>query len=90
MRELKLDIHSLYPDLRADGPYDYSILVDELPVGCLACESYGACITSHSSGERSAIPNITVSVARIDALMELLIRNQVSPIHLRDVLDDWL
>ncbi len=90
MRELKLDICSLYPDLNADGPYDYSILVDELSIGSFACESYGACITFRSSGEQAAVPNITISISRIDALMELLIRNQVSPIHLRDVVDDWL
>ena len=90
MRELKLDVHSLYPDLEDQGPYDYSILVDEVAVGGFACESYGIQVTSRRTGERSAVPNITVSVPRIDALAELLIRNQVSPIHLRDVVEDWL
>ncbi|MCI9403244.1 MAG: hypothetical protein HFF04_06195 [Oscillospiraceae bacterium] len=90
MRELRLDIHSLYPDLEDCGPYDYSILVDEVGVGSFACESYGVQITSHRTGERAAVPNITVSVPRIDELVEKLIRNQVSPIHLRDVVEDWL
>lgn len=90
MRELKLDVHSLYPDLDDHGPYDYAILVDEVTVGSFACESYGVQITTRSTGERSAVPNITVSIPRIDQLAELLIRNQVSPIHLRDVIDDWL
>ncbi|MDE6107838.1 MAG: hypothetical protein K2F83_04085, partial [Oscillospiraceae bacterium] len=35
-------------------------------------------------------PNITVSIPRIDELVDLLVRNQVSPTHLRDVVDDWL
>ena len=90
MRELKLDLYSLYPDLKAEGTYDYSILVDQVEVGAFSCESYGVSVTSRVTGERAAVPNITVSVPRIDELVEKLVRNQVGPIHLRDVVDDWL
>lgn len=90
MRELKLDLYSLYPEMKTPGPYDYSILVDELDVGSFACESYGACVTSRTTGDRAEVPNITVSATRIDQLMELLVRNQVGPIHLGDVVEDWL
>lgn len=90
MRELKLDLYSLYPDLGDQGAYDYSILVDQVELGAFACESYGAQVTARHTGERSAVPNITVSVSRIDQLMELLVRHQVGPLHLRDVVEDWL
>lgn len=90
MRELKLDVYSLYPDLTDLGPYDYAILVDEVAAGGFQCESYGVRITSRASGECSEIPNVTISTSRIDELMDLLVRNQVSPVHLRDVVDDWL
>lgn len=90
MRELKLDLYSLYPDMKTPGPYDYAILVDELDVGPFACESYGACVTSRATGDRAEVPHITVSATRIDQLMELLVRNQVGPIHLEDVVEDWL
>ena len=90
MRELKLDLFSLYPDLGDSGIYDYAILVDQVAVGAFACESYGVAVTSRLTGERSAVPNITVSVPRIDALVDLLVRGQVGPIHLRDVVEDWL
>ena len=90
MRELKLDLYSLYPDLKLEGAYDYSILVDQVEVGAFSCESYGVSVTSRITGERAAVPNITVSVPRIDELVEKLVRNQVGPIHLRDVIDDWL
>lgn len=90
MRELKLDVYSLYPDLTDIGPYDYSILMEEVAVGSFLCESYGVRVTSRSSGESSEVTNVTVSTSRIDELMDLLVRNQVSPIHLRDVVDDWL
>ena len=90
MREWKLDVSSLYPDFPAEEGYDYAVLVDEIQTGTFACESYGAAITDRSTGERAAVANITVSLPRIDALMELLVRNRVSPVHLRDVVDDWL
>ena len=90
MRELKLDVYSLYPDMKTDGPYDYAILVDELDVGPFACESYGARVTNRSTGDRAEVANITVSATRIDQLMELLVRNQVGPVHLGDVVEDWL
>jgi len=90
MREIRLDLRSLYPDLGDEGPYDYYILVDEKEVGAFSVESYGAKVVSRLTGERAAVPNVTVSIPRIDALMELLARNAVGPIHLRDVIDDWI
>lgn len=90
MRELKLDLPSVYPDLEENRRYDYSILIEVVDTGNFVCESYGACVTSRSSGARVAIPNITVSPSRIDELMRLLVRNQVGPVQLRDVIDDWL
>ena len=69
--------------------YRYAILVDEMSVGGLCCESYGVRATG-PGGDREEVPNITVSVGRIDALAELLCRNQVSPVTLRDVIEDWL
>lgn len=90
MREYQLDVPSLYPDLPTEGDYDYAVLVDTMPVGSFSCESYGAAVRSRRTGERAEVPNLTVSIPRIDALMEKLVRNQVSPTHLRDVVADWL
>ena len=69
--------------------YRYAILVDEMAVGGLCCESYGIKVTG-PGGDSQAVPNITVSVGRIDELAELVRRNQVSPVTLRDVVEDWL
>ena len=90
MRELKLDVYSLYPDIKAAGPYDYAILVDELNVGAFACESYGAQVVNRSTGDRAEVPHITIIATRIAQLMELLVRNLVGPVHLEDVVEDWL
>ena len=82
MRELLLESP-------ADCGYRYAILVDEMSVGGLCCESYGVKVTG-PDGESEEIPNITVSAGRIDELAELIRRNQVSPVTLRDVVEDWL
>ena len=72
-----------------DCGYRYMILVDEMTVGGMSCESYGVRVTG-PDGDCAEIPNITVSAGRIDELVDLLRRNQVSPVTLRDVVDDWL
>ncbi len=72
-----------------DCGYRYVILVDEMTVGGMSCESYGVRVTG-PDGDCAEIPNITVSAGRIDELLDLLRRNQVSPVTLRDVVDDWL
>lgn len=70
--------------------YDYSILIGETTVSPgFSCESYGVRVREQG-GESGEVPNITVSISRIDELMELLVRNVVSPCTLRDVVDDWL
>lgn len=70
--------------------YDYSILVGEMAVAPnFSCESYGVKIREQG-GESGEVPNITVSISRIDELMELLVRNTVTPCTLQDVVEDWL
>ena len=69
--------------------YRYAILVDEMAVGGLCCESYGIKVTG-PGGDGQGVPNITVGAGRIDELAELVCRNQVSPVTLRDVVEDWL
>ncbi len=71
--------------------FDYYVLVDQMEVsGGMACESYGVKVARTGGGEEASIPHITVSVTRIDALMELLTRNFVTPATLADVVADWL
>ena len=93
MRELCVDWTEQVGSVGGVGerpPFRYSILVDEMDVSGLFCESYGVCVAMDDGSERAAIPNLTISVSRIDALMELLMRNKVGPTTLRDVVADWL
>lgn len=90
-REWKLEVPTLCPHLSpGDSPYAYAILVDQVDLGSFSCESYGAVVTTPATGDRAQVEHITVSPQRIRQLMELLIRCQVGPTHLRDVVDDWL
>lgn len=90
MRELLVDTCTAEGEDGAARSFRYYILVDEVEVGNgLFCESYGIKVTG-PGGEEASVPNITVRAERIDELAELLMRNSVSPVTLRDVIDDWL
>ena len=89
MRELLVEDRRETGEDGRERRYRYYVLVGEMPVGGLSCESYGVKVVGED-GEEAAVPDITISTSRIDALMELLIRNSVSPVTLRDVVDDWL
>lgn len=90
MRELLVDTcQETGEDGRVHG-YRYYILVGEMAVkDGLACESYGVKVAG-ADGQETSIPNITIRAERIDELIELLIRNAVSPLSLPDVVADWL
>ena len=45
---------------------------------------------AEQGGDSAVIPNVTVSISRIDGLMELLTRNTVGPAAVGDVAADWL
>lgn len=89
MRELIVDTRELRGET-AECRCTYSILVDEMDVGRFCCESYGVKIRDEVSGQTAVIPHVTTSIPCIDELMELLLRNGVTPTGLRDVIDDWL
>lgn len=90
MRELAVAQRQARDEAGRTHIYDYSILVGEMTVSPgFSCESYGVRVRE-LGGESGEVPNITVSISRIDELMELLVRNNVTPCSLRDVVDDWL
>lgn len=90
MRELAVAKRQVCDEKGKVHNYEYSILVGETPVmSGVCCESYGVKITEQR-GECSQINDLTTSVSRIDELMDLLVRNTVTPCTLRNVVDDWL
>ena len=90
MRELLVDSRRVTDESGRTRIYDYAILIGEQDMGPFFCESYGVKIAERGTGNLSLVPNVTTSAARIDALMDLLLRNSVLPGHLLDIIADWL
>ena len=70
--------------------YEYSILVGEIEISPqIYCESYGVKVKD-CEGDQEEIEDITISSSRIDELIDLLVRNIVTPCTLKEVVEDWL
>ena len=90
MRELAVAQKKVVDEQGDLHTYDYSVLIGEMQVSDgFACESYGVRLRERG-GVCLDVPDITVSVERIDELMDLLVDGAVTPCTLRDVVEDWL
>lgn len=90
MRELFVETRTARGEDGKAHQFDYYVVIGEMEVGGrFSCESYGAKVVERG-GDVAVIPNITVNIARIDSLMDLLTRNQVGPAGMGDVVADWL
>lgn len=90
MKELLVDSREITDEKGRRRVFDYAILIGEHDAGPFFCESYGVKIAERGSGNVSFVPDVTTRAARIDELMELLVRDRVLPSHLLDVVTDWL
>lgn len=80
-------------ELGTPRSFDYFVLVDEVNAGdTFCCESYGVRIAEadDTGHEAASVRHITTNMQRIDELMELLVRQFVTPATLQDVVADWL
>ena len=50
--------------------------------------SYGVAV--EMEGETAAVPDLSPSRRRVESLADALVRGTVTPVGLRDVVDDWL
>lgn len=90
MRDLFVERRMVQGEDEIPRYFDYYITIGEMKLeGIFSCESYGVKVVEQN-GDTVAIPNVTVSISRIDGLMELLTRNTVGPTALGDVVADWL
>lgn len=90
MRELTVAKRQLVDEAGVAHDYEYLILVNELPVSSeIRYESYGVKIVEQE-GEGAEIADITPSSTRIEQLLDLLVRNTVTPCTLGSVVEDWL
>lgn len=68
--------------------FEYYLLAETLGTE-EGCETYGVKIAG-SGGDGDAVRDITVSQGRILCLLSALVKFQVTPVSLRDVVEDWL
>lgn len=90
MREMRLRTVNMKDEQGRSRSYEYFILIDEMDVGPFSCESYGLKIREQGSDNCCAVPHITTSIDRIDALSKLVLAGGVTPVTLADVVADWL
>lgn len=90
MRKIYVDSCALQTETGEPCSLDYYLLVDEMEAGRFLCESYGVGVVRRETGEQKLAAHVTTSAERIDHLLGLLVRGQVTPCTLMDVLEDWL
>ena len=90
MRELYVDTRTAAGEDWTGHKFNYYILIGEMAAEHrFSCESYGVKIVEEG-GDTVSIPDITVDIARIDGLLDRLIRNTVGPASAAEVVEDWL
>lgn len=87
MRVLNWEELVSYPVSRACD-HHYSLLVEEIEADGFSCESYGLLITDGRTGIETRRQHLTVNSRQALELMSKLVRCQVSPVHLADVIED--
>lgn len=70
--------------------WTYTLLVEDIEVDGFHCESYGILVCAPDTGEKVAVRHITVNGAEALVLLERVARLAVSPVTLRDVVEDYL
>lgn len=90
MREHYINSCELPDEEGGQRLFDYYLLIDELDVGRFLCESYGVRVVQRGTDYQCTVPHVTTSAARIDSLLERLIRGRVTPCTVDDIIEDWL
>lgn len=70
--------------------WQYALLVEDIEVDGFHCESYGIMVREAESGEEAAVRHITVNGSEALALLNAVARLAVSPVTLKDVVEDYL
>lgn len=70
----------------------YYVTVDELnePSSGMELESFGVGVTICENGETGIVPNVTFSRTGVLSLAASLAFHLVTPVTVRDIVEDWL
>lgn len=89
MKKMKLFEEVVQDECGETREFAYYVLVELIECQGLQCENYGVAV-EEKEGDQVEILGITTSQQRIESLLRLLSKHQVSPIALGDVVADWL
>lgn len=70
--------------------WTYALLVEDIEVDGFHCESYGILVRDPDTKEEATVRHITVNGSEALALLSTVARSAVSPVTLRDVVEDYL
>lgn len=70
--------------------WHYALLVEDIEADGFRCESYGILVRDPNSGEETRVRHITVNGSEALALLNTMAGAAVSPVTLRDVVEDYL
>lgn len=70
--------------------WHYALLIEDIELGGFQCESYGLCVRDLKTGEETTARHIKVNGPEALALLDAVARLEVSPVTLRDVVEDYL
>lgn len=68
----------------------YALLAEDIEVDGFHCESYGIMVREPYTGEEASVRHITVNASQALELLDTVARSTVSPVTLRDVVEDYL
>lgn len=89
MMDFKMREHTCLDEAGNHCTFQYLLLWDEVWRDGALIRDYGIMVRS-ARGESMEIRHISPDHRRISDLLTLLCQQGVSPIHLRDVIEDWL
>ena len=71
-------------------PYVYAVIKGDYHVDGYKYTGYGICIKNRDTGESRIISDISVRRKDVEELIERCNRLELDPIHIEDVIDDFL
>ncbi len=92
MRHMEICRKKTRLNTETDCTLVYYVTVDEWtnPSTGMELESFGVGVTICENGETGIVPNVTFSKTGILSLADTLAFHLVTPVTVRDVVEDWL
>lgn len=89
MKKLKHTSSTITDEKGVTRTFEYYFIIEEIKTSGFFFENYGVSV-EEPQGDSHIILGISTSLQRIEQLMDILVKHQVSPTTCHDVVFDWL